>query len=59
MGQTKLRDEQMGFNTSTGHDHDGTDSKKIAYTNVTDTPQFENAAQNILRQGLRELGMAI
>jgi hypothetical protein len=38
MGQTKLRDEQMGFNTSTGHDHDGTDSKKIAYANLTGTP---------------------
>ena len=38
MGQTKLRDEQMGFNTSTGHDHDGTNSKKIAYANLTGTP---------------------
>lgn len=26
------------FNTSSGHDHDGTDSKQIAYSNVTGTP---------------------
>ncbi len=51
MGQTKLRDEQMGFNTSTGHDHDGTDSKKIAYANVTGTPEFETSAANIKPNG--------
>ena len=26
------------FNTSSGHDHDGTNSKKIAYANLTGTP---------------------
>ena len=52
MGQTKLRDEQMGFNTSTGHDHNGTNSKKIAYTNITDTPFFNNAgAHNSIWRG--------
>lgn len=57
MGQTKLRDEQMGFNTSTGHDHDGTDSKKIAYTSILDTPQFETSASNIKPDGTASIGI--
>ena len=56
MGQTKLRDVQMGFNTSTGHDHDGTDSKKIAYANVTGTPVFETSASNIKADGTASVG---
>jgi len=56
MGQTKLRDEQMGFNTSTGHDHDGTNSKKIAYENLTGTPTFETSASNIKADGIASVG---
>ena len=44
MGQTKLRDEQMGFNTSTGHDHDGTNSKKIAASNVDGLADYFDAS---------------
>ena len=39
------------FNTSTGHYHDGTDSKKIAYANLTGTPTFETNAANIKPNG--------
>lgn len=38
MTQTKLRDDQMSFSVSSGHDHDGSNSKQIAYANVTGTP---------------------
>jgi hypothetical protein len=35
------------FNTSTGHDHDGTDSKKITASNVVNTPAGNIAATNV------------
>lgn len=44
------------FNTSTGHDHDGTDSKQIAYANLTGTPAFETSASNILTDGAASVG---
>ena len=56
MGQTKLRDEQMGFNTSTGHDHDGTNSKKVEYINITGAPQFETSASNIKADSTASVG---
>lgn len=62
MTQTKLRDDQMSFSVSTGHDHDGTDSKKIAYANVTGTPtiptvpSFETSASNIKADGIASVG---
>lgn len=33
-----IESNSAAFDASTGHDHDGTDSKKIAYANVTGTP---------------------
>ncbi len=33
------------FNQTSGHDHDGTNSKKIAYSNVTDTPLKATGAE--------------
>jgi len=44
------------FDASTGHDHDGTNSKKIAYANVTNTPQFETSASNIKPDGTASAG---
>ena len=44
------------FNTSSGHDHDGTDSKKIAYANITGTPAFETSASNIKTDGEASVG---
>lgn len=34
------------FDASTGHDHDGTDSKKIAYANITGSPILNNAGSH-------------
>jgi hypothetical protein len=45
MTQTKLRDDQMEFSTTDGHDHDGTDSKQIAYSNITGTPLKSTGAE--------------
>ena len=62
MTQTKVRDAQLRFDASTGHDHDGTDSKKIAYANVTGTPtiptvpSFETSASNIKADGTASAG---
>lgn len=62
MTQTKVRDAQLRFDASTGHDHDGTDSKKIAYANVTGTPiiptvpSFETSASNIKADGTVSVG---
>ena len=44
------------FDASTGHDHNGTNSKKIAYANVTDTPAFETSASNIKPDGTASAG---
>jgi len=44
------------FNSTSGHDHNGTNSKKIAYSNVTDTPQFETSADNIQPDGIASAG---
>ncbi len=44
------------FNQTSGHDHDGTNSKKIAYANVTDTPAFETSASNIKPDGTASAG---
>ena len=47
------------FNTSSGHDHDGTNSKKIAYANITDTPFFNNdGAHNSIWRGI-SLGTSV
>src|SRR5574343_3021 len=41
-------------NTSTGHDHDGTDSKKVIAGNVTNTPAGNIAATDV-QSALNEL----
>ena len=51
------------FNASSGHDHDGTDSKQIAYANVTGTPAvfplINNAgAHNSIYRGI-SLGTSV
>jgi hypothetical protein len=56
MAQTKLRDDQMEFSTTDGHDHDGSNSKKIAYANLTGTPTFETSASNIKADGIASVG---
>lgn len=42
------------FHTSTGHDHDGTDSKKIVASNVTNTPSGNIEATDV-QAALNEL----
>ena len=40
------------FNSASGHDHNGTNSKKVSYVNITDTPFFNNAgAHNSIYRG--------
>jgi len=41
-----ISESKIAFNTSTGHDHDGTDSKSIALTNPYKFSAYRNAAQN-------------
>lgn len=35
------------FNTTSGHDHDGTDSAKISWNNLLDKPTFNNVFYNL------------
>jgi hypothetical protein len=44
------------FNVSSGHNHDGSNSKQIAYANVTGTPAFETSASNIKADGIASVG---
>ena len=44
------------FNTSSGHDHDGSNSKQIAYANLTGTPAFETSTSNIKADGAAAVG---
>jgi hypothetical protein len=54
--ETGIETLDLLFDVTTGHDHDGTDSKKIAYANLTGTPTFETNAANILADGTAAAG---
>jgi len=44
------------FNSTSGHDHNGTNSKKISYSNIVDMPSFETSASNIKPDGTASAG---
>ena len=59
---TTLEKDEGIMDVFNDHDHDGTDSKKIAYANVTGTPtiptvpSFETSASNIKADGAAAVG---